>query len=369
LVHVFPAFGGGGPEVRTAEIINRTAGEFRHTVLSLCSDLSGQERLGPQSGVQLSEVADAAPWKLARLLRSLHPDLLLTYGWGGTDAIASARLAGIRRVVHSEDGFLNDEACGQKLSRQIARRILFKAAHTLIVPSQTLLTIARRKWKVSNRRLRYIPNGIDTSTFQPRNGLFRREVRSTLGISNDRLVVGTVGGLRPEKNQLRLLRAFARISAEIPTAHLMMVGDGPLLDAINREAREHGIEQRLTLCGRVSNPSQLYAAMDVFALSSDSEQMPLVVLEAMSAGMPIVSTDVGDVRLMLTPQNRRWVMSVNDEAEFSNALRRLLLDQGLRSQLGADNRRHCVGTYSLERMLSDYVELYQDLTSQCCLSK
>jgi glycosyltransferase involved in cell wall biosynthesis len=246
---------------------------------------------------------------------------------------------------------------------------LFKAAHTLIVPSQTLLTIARRKWKVSNRRLRYIPNGIDTSTFQPRNGLFRREVRSTLGISNDRLVVGTVGGLRPEKNQLRLLRAFARISAEIPTAHLMMVGDGPLLDAINREAREHGIEQRLTLCGRVSNPSQLYAAMDVFALSSDSEQMPLVVLEAMSAGMPIVSTDVGDVRLMLTPQNRRWVMSVNDEAEFSNALRRLLLDQGLRSQLGADNRRHCVGTYSLERMLSDYVELYQDLTSQCCLSK
>jgi glycosyltransferase involved in cell wall biosynthesis len=149
----------------------------------------------------------------------------------------------------------------------------------------------------------------------------------------------------------------------------MMVGDGPLLDAINREAREHGIEQRLTLCGRVSNPSQLYAAMDVFALSSDSEQMPLVVLEAMSAGMPIVSTDVGDVRLMLTPQNRRWVMSVNDEAEFSNALRRLLLDQGLRSQLGADNRRHCVGTYSLERMLSDYVELYQDLTSQCCLSK
>jgi glycosyltransferase involved in cell wall biosynthesis len=186
-------------------------------------------------------------------------------------------------------------------------------------------------------------------------------LRAELGIPDGDLVVGTVGALRPEKNQLRLVRAFAQVASKVPAARLMIVGEGSLLASLSREAHAHSVQERVTFCGRVENPSSYYQAMDVFALSSDTEQMPLVVLEAMSAGLPVVSTDVGDVRRMLPPSGKDWVVPPDDATSYSLALQALLADHELRARLGADNRRHCVNHYSLERMLNAYVTLYREL--------
>src|SRR5205823_4253281 len=92
LCHVFPGFGAGGPEVRTALLIDAAGDEFRHTVVSLSGELGGRERVGRRDGVAFVAAPRpggraASPWALARLLRGLRPDLVLTYGWGGTDAV------------------------------------------------------------------------------------------------------------------------------------------------------------------------------------------------------------------------------------------------------------------------------------------
>src|SRR2546426_12172265 len=101
LCHVFPAFGNGGPEVRTAIVINETADRFRHTILSISGDISGAHRIHADGSV-LDRVPSTSGFGaylrvLARTLRKLRPDLLMTYGWGGVDAIVVARLCGLGR--------------------------------------------------------------------------------------------------------------------------------------------------------------------------------------------------------------------------------------------------------------------------------
>jgi glycosyltransferase involved in cell wall biosynthesis len=360
IVHIFPAFAGGGPEVRTATIINNTSGSFRHTILSLNADLSGRSMLRDRDDVQLMPLDTNSIWSLSRLLRQLKPNLLMTYGWGGTDAIAAARLAGFSRVVHSEDGFLDDETFGQKRRRQVARTVLFRAVRALIVPSQTLCTLARSTWKVAERRLRYIPNGVDAVRYRPPETDSRRRAREELCLPQNAIVVGTVGALRPEKNQLRLLRAFAIAAQKHPEARLLIVGDGPLLEPMKNESHQRGIAERVIFTGRVTDPERHYEAMDIFGLSSDTEQMPLVVLEAMSCGLPVISTDVGDTRMMVAPTNRELIINPQNDAEYARSLSRLILDPALRAELGTANQKRCKTEYSLGRMLDTYRDLYNE---------
>jgi glycosyltransferase involved in cell wall biosynthesis len=355
---VFPAFSGGGPEVRTAGIVNKTSDLFRHTVLSLSPELSGRSMLKQCESVSCHSLASTSLWSLRRALQSLRPDLVLTYGWGGTDAILAARLAGIKRILHCEDGFLDDEVGQQKPLRRWARRILFQAAQALIVPSQSLCRIARDTWRVSDRALRYIPNGVDTVRFRPPELAQRTALRAALEIPSNAVVVGTVGALRPEKNQTRLLHAFAAIAGDVPNYHLLVVGAGPLREIMNTAAQQHKIEDRVTFSGRTNDPVHHYQAMDVFALSSDTEQMPLVLLEAMATGLPVVSTDVGDCREMVTLQNRAWIVEAGNDRAYAERLQNLLLDAGLRKQLGNANRERCVLEYSLDKMLRNYSDLY-----------
>jgi glycosyltransferase involved in cell wall biosynthesis len=290
----------------------------------------------------------------------------LTHGWGGTDAILAGRLAGIRRILHFEDGFLDDEKYEQKTRRRLTRRYVFQAAERLVVPSRNLRRIARTQWKVPRHRLMYVPNGVDTERFQPGCADTMRRLRQSFGYSDEAVVIGTVGALRLEKNQLRLVCAFARLARECPAARLFIVGDGPLLEPMKRKAASSGIENLVTFVGRTDDPSEYYQLMDIFALSSDTEQMPLVVLEAMAAGLPVVSTDVGDVRKMLTAANRKWVCPMNDQDAYCDALRELTQSRNLRSELGRLNRDKCLAKYSMERMLRTYISLFQQ--SKACIA-
>lgn len=360
LVHVFPAFASGGPEVRTAGIINRTAAEFRHTVLSLNQDLRGQCKLEVASHVRCLPVEDRSILGLSRLLRSLSPDLVLTYGWGGTDAIAAARLGGISRVVHTEDGFLDDEVIRQKPARQFARRMIFKGARCVVVPSKTLEDIAINAWKVPASRIRYVPNGIDTERFRPIDVEQRREIRIRLGLPADGLVVGTVGGLRPEKNQLRLVRAFVELTEKSNEVHLLIVGDGPLRGPMQQLLEQHELSDRATFVGSVNEPKQYYQAMDVFALPSDTEQMSLALLEAMASGLPVAGTDVGDTKVVVDPLNRGYIVSANGDASFASVIQHLFGDRELRASLATANRNRCLAHFSVDQMMESYRALYRE---------
>ena len=214
LCHIFPAFATGGPQVRTAVVINGLDSEFRHTIIALNGDLSCRSRLREPDKVACLPAPQrrgrgVLPLALARLLSSLGPDALITYNWGGTDGLLAARLCGIRRVIHAEDGFGPEEARGQKLRRVLARRLLLRIASQVVCPSQTLVHIARQRWSVPPTKVRYVPNGVDTRRFTPPMPGDIEIARRRLGIAPKEIVVGCVGQLRGEKNHARLLRAFA----------------------------------------------------------------------------------------------------------------------------------------------------------------
>src|SRR5688500_14229798 len=313
------------------------------------------ERLPPEADVRLlPEPPKAGSLATARRLRKLlteeTPDLVLTYGWGAFDMLFAARSLGFRRVIHHEEGFNEDEAEQFKSRRVWARRLVLPGAATVVVPSECLQAIALNLCQLRPERVLLIPNGIRLDRFKPADG--NPGLRARLGIPAGALVVGTAGSLRPVKNHARLLEAVAKV----PDIHLLLVGDGEDRPALERRAAAPDLAGRVCFAGYQETPAAFYQAMDIFALSSDSEQMPLALIEGMASSLPAVSTDVGDVRAMLPPEQAPFL-----GADLAGSLAELACLPDLRRQLGDLNRKRAEECYSFGALCAAYRELYESV--------
>jgi len=355
LLHVFSNFVPTGPELRTVELIRAFGRELRHSILSMDGRTTAAERLPADADVRILPAPPkagslATARRLRRLLVEERPDLVLTYNWGAFDMLLTARSAGFRRVIHHEEGFNEDEAEQFKRRRVWARRLVLPGAAAVVVPSERLKTIAVDLWRLPPERVRLIPNGIHLDRFAPADG--NPGLRARLDIPAGALVVGTAGSLRPVKNHARLLEA----AAKVPEVHLLLVGDGEERPALERRAAAPDLAGRVCFAGYQESPAPFYQAMDVFALSSDSEQMPLALLEAMASSLPAVSTDVGDVRTMLPPEQAPFL-----GADLSSPLAELARAPDLRRQLGVLNRKRAEERYSFGALCAAYRELYESV--------
>jgi glycosyltransferase involved in cell wall biosynthesis len=175
------------------------------------------------------------------------------------------------------------------------------------------------------------------------------------------LVIGTVAGLRPVKNLPRLVRAFAAMRNK--QARLVIVGQGPESERIATEARNCGVAARVHLPGFLPDPARYMGSFDMFALSSNSEQFPISLVEAMAAGLPVVATAVGDVARMVSEANRPFVVDCNDEAGFTAALDSLADRADLRRSLGLANRARAQAEYDERAMITRYARLYGEAIS------
>lgn len=352
IMHVFPGFGVGGAQVRFAAIANHFGAAFRHIVVSLDGNLGCRERLRPELDVTFPTVdapkqaTFANALRYRRLLHAWRPALLVTNNWGAIEW-AMANLLPIARHVHIEDGFGPEERDRQLPRRALMRRLVL-ARSTVVLPSRNLYRIATTIWRLPAGRVRYIPNGIDLARFAPAQDRARA--------SNTPPVVGTVAALRAEKNLPRLLRAFATVD---PAARLVIAGDGPERRALEALARSLGLEARVRFAGHVDDPAPVYATFDVFALSSDTEQMPLSVIEAMAAALPVAATDVGDVRAMLAAENGPYVGQLDDSA-LARSLTALLGDAGLRARIGAANQAKARAEFDQAAMFRAYGALWRN---------
>lgn len=355
VLSVFPTFAVGGAQVRFAALANRWGDRWRHAIVSLDGRTDCAERLGPQVAVSLLP-ADAMKGNAATkllaihtLLRRLRPATLVTSNWGSIEWAAAALAVPGLRHLHTEDGFGPDEATGQKMRRVVARGLVLRRAE-VAVPSTLLLRAARERWRLPEARLHYIPNGLDLARFRPGGAA------PDLAPPGDGPVIGTVAALRVEKNIARLLRAAALLRAEGVALRLLIVGDGGERAGLEALATELGLAGATRFAGHIPDPAATYAAMDVFALSSDTEQMPFSVMEAMASGLPVAATEVGDLRAMLSPENLPH-LAARDDAALAGALRPLLADGGLRARLGAANRAKAEADYDQDVMFARYAAL------------
>ena len=356
-----PSFSIGGIQVRLAGIINHLGTRYRHSIISLSDDLACQARLDPALPIELWHLRlparniAAALLACRRTIAAVAPDLLLTYNWGTIEWALANSIRPFCRHIHLEDGFGPEEADHQFLRRILMRRWVLRRASTVIVPSRALATIAQRDWKLSGQQIRYIPNGIDIERFIKSldRGSAAKDQFSAAIRGGRRIVIGTIAPLRPEKNLERLLRAFAALPPG-PDARLVVAGDGPTRTALEAIAAALKIAEHVLFVGAVHAPETVLASFDIFALSSDTEQMPLAVLEAMAAGLPLVATDVGDIKHMVAAPNRPFILPKEAEGQLSSALATLAGDKELRHRLGVLNRQRVQTDYSWQRMIDCY---------------
>ncbi|MBC7634852.1 MAG: glycosyltransferase family 4 protein [Acetobacteraceae bacterium] len=356
VITVFPSFAVGGAQARFASIANHFADRFRHTVIALNGDTSCRERIDSAVHIEYPMIALKKGNTLnnrqiiRRYLLETKPNVLVTCNFGSLDWVL-ANTPKLMRHMHIEDGFGPDERVRQIPRRVWLRRLLLRRSQ-VVLPSRNLLAIATNIWRLPQKNLHYIPNGIDLVRF----GTAVPEMRWP---SNVGPVIGTVAALRAEKNLARLVRAFALV-ARATKCHLAIIGDGPERSMLQALAGELGVADHITFTGHSGAPQGLYRGLDIYALSSDTEQMPMTVLEAMAAGLPIAGTAVGDVAAMVTDDNRRLIVPLSDDA-LAASLRELVDDRALRTALGAANRIKVVQDYDQQIMFDAYAALFDGL--------
>jgi L-malate glycosyltransferase len=364
ILHLHSAFNLGGKEARAIRLMHHFGDAARHTILSAMPDAM-DARSEIKSQIDVDFPADSAPalygkpaparyLRLARYMQQF--DLVLSYNWGSMDGVMAHRLLSpvmkLPPLVHHEDGFNEDEVERLNWKRNAFRHAALKGAHALIVPSQTLRDIGSYVWRVPDERLHQIFNAINIDRYRK-----RPSANAFPGLERKpgEIIVGTIAGMRAVKNLSRLVRAVA---AAGPNIRLAIAGEGPDRGAIMAEAQRLGIVERLDMPGFLTDPASYVGLFDIFALSSDSEQFPISLMEAMAAGLPAVSTNVGDVRNMVSSPNRPFIVDKENEMGFADALRHLSGDPKLRTEVGSANAAKAAAEYDEPVMLERYRSLY-----------
>jgi glycosyltransferase involved in cell wall biosynthesis len=362
ILHLHSTFDLGGKEARAVRLMNAFGNGVRHSIVSsVPGALSARDAI--DRGIQVDYPGDVPlagrpePVRLRRLARYFGGfDLVLSYNWGAIDAVMARRLFGGPPLIHHEDGFNEDEIARQKPSRVIWRRFALPAAHRLIVPSHVLQNIAETRWRQPPGRITRIANGIAVDRFA---GAPEPDAIPGFRRVPDEIVVGTLAGLRAIKNLPRLVRAFAAAArATDRPMRLVIVGEGAERARILATAAEQGIADRLLLPGFLPDPARYVGHFDIFALSSDSEQAPISLVEAMAAGLPVIATAVGDVVSMVSAENSAFIVRADDEAGFARAISRVAAGDAVRARLGAANRRHACEFFQEEGMIAAYRRVY-----------
>jgi glycosyltransferase involved in cell wall biosynthesis len=263
--------------------------------------------------------------EIGAVLGELRPDVVHTHQIGAlVYAGPAARRLGIRAVVHTEH--TNNLSMPTSRGRRLRMRVLWwyaaRYAARFLCVSEDIAVAARAV--VAAERVGVVTNGIDTAAFGHKGD--RTWVRQQLGIPLDAAVVGTLGRLNEVKCQDVLIRAFAVVRGQIRTAHLLLIGDGPQRVALETLVSELALTDCVHFAGYQSRPQCFLQAIDVFALPSRLEGMPLAVLEAWAAHVPVIASRVGGVPKVVRDGETGILFESGDQRGLEAAILRILSD-------------------------------------------
>lgn len=359
IAHVLSSFGVGGQERVAFDLAQRQAARG-HRVIAVSLAPAPHGPLAAEfeaAGVATYAVpkrdgldATLPPRLFARFARSrvqvvhTHNPLPLIY------AAAPARLVGAR-LIHTKHG-RNPGSRGYHQLRRAAAHL----AHAFVAVSEATAEQAREQRDCPASRLRVITNGIALDRFRPDAGV-RHAVRAELGLPQDAWVAGTVGRVDANKNQALLVRAAAPLLAD--GFRVVIVGDGPQLEAVRAMVSRLPRPELVHVLGRRMDVDRLLPAFDMFVLSSDTEGLPLVLPEAMASALPVVSTAVGGIPDVVRDGDTGFLIDAGDEEALRDRLGRLWGDRALAAQMGDRARELALSAYSADVMLDRYMALYR----------
>ncbi|PAS99209.1 MAG: hypothetical protein BSR46_09425 [Candidatus Dactylopiibacterium carminicum] len=310
-------------------------------------------------GMAPSQPSPAGLWRLWRVVRDFRPDLIQGWMYHGNVAAHLARLATPRaRVlpgIHQTLARLELESLATRAVIRLDAWFSSLAARVLYVAETARIDHEAAGYA---RRGVVLPNGVDAARFRP-DAEARQQLRATLGIDGSVFLVALVGRFHPAKNHAGFLRAAAIVAGEAGKVHFLLAGSGisadnPELAPLLQDERLRG---RLHVLGPREDVPRLFAASDLFVLSSIQEALPNVVMEAMSCGLPGVVTDVGDAARMIGDSG--WCVAPGDDEALADAI--LLAygeDAAAFAARGRAARGRVLAQFDADAVAARYVALY-----------
>jgi glycosyltransferase involved in cell wall biosynthesis len=265
------------------------------------------------------------------------------------------RSCGVPVVIAHEH---NWSYSGDPLRVWIDRQIIARLATRFITVSRAsrdqMVTLERvPSWKVLVMPTGYVPHTESCTT----------DIRTELGLGPTARLVGTVGGLRPEKAFDVLLDAHAQLLARVNDAHLVIAGDGPCRAELERRIAQRGIGPSVHLLGRRRDIDAILRQIDVGVMSSDWEGMPLFVFECMAAATPLVATAVGGIPDVVRDGKTGLLVPPRDSTVLATAIERVITDHQLGRRL-ATAAATGLGRFTIDSVARRFADLYEELATE-----
>jgi sugar transferase (PEP-CTERM/EpsH1 system associated) len=362
ICHVVHRFDVGGLENGVVNLINGlSAQRWRHIVVALTESTDFADRiqhadvrclsLNKRPGKDLPAYA-----RLYRLFRQLQPDIVHTRNLGTLDCHAVAWMAGVRGRVHGEHGWDVDDPDGNAMRYRLMRRAVGSLVQRFVAVSQEIEQWLVQDVGLPESKVVRICNGVDTEGFRP----------AAQSADRDRpLTFGTVTRFSEIKDPFNTLEAFLAARAEVRRRggriKLIMVGDGPLLGAVKEKVRSAHAHDDICFPGKRHDVENWLRRLDVFVLGSRREGISNTILEAMAAGLPVVATRTGG-NLELVSNGCTGILVPPESSDaLAKALLSYVVDPLSMRRHGANARQRAVEQYSIDRMISNYDELYRSI--------
>lgn len=298
------------------------------------------------------------PWQIAKLIRRERPDIIHTQSWAGMDGVIARTITQQGKLVHSEHGRNLPYIHHEPTKRKVVRRCAYELADAVFVVSEEMRQYFCRETGFANTRMRVIHNGVDVAEIERADP---RGVREEFDLALNDFVIGTVARFQETKDLPTLVRAFAQLRQQQMHVKLLLIGDGAERGRLEQLAAELGVTADVIITGIRHDVPRLLRALDAFALSSLSEGLPISVLEAMAAGLPVVATSVGMLPELLCEGENGFLVTPRDFAALGKRLELLITEKDLACRLGAAGKQLVERDYSLAAMLQRYEELYLSL--------
>ena len=369
VAYIVHGFAVGGVERCVAHLANHLdRSRFQPLIISLTRSGDAADWID-RDDVRILEINKrsgndpAAVVRLAKLLREQNVDVVHSHNWGTLIETSVARRWGrVPCHVHTEHGQGLHEGIGSLKGRlrRVATRWAFNRADAVVVCAESVRPLVRARSGFPESRIRFLPNGVEDPLERPKN-VQPADLRQQLGISEEALVVGSVGRMVDVKDFPAAVAAISLLQRERVPVHLVLVGDGPNLKPLQTHIRDLGLTHRVHLAGWHANVEDWLRLFDVYVNCSRSEAMSMGILEAMAAHLPIVATDVGDNRSLVTGSDESCgrVVQAGSPKDLASGIKGMLSTSSCREQWSQQARQRYETTFSIAQMVERHQSLYE----------
>lgn len=293
-------------------------------------------------------------FKVAKLLYEQKIDIIHTHNTQPfIDGTIGALIARVKTIVHTDHSRMFPD----KIRYMLAERFMSLFAYRVVGVSENTSENLIKYLKINRKKIKTIYNGIESSIYCSKINI--AQIKNELSIEDDEPIIGNVGRLVKEKGIVYLLKAIKKLISNFPKLKLIIVGDGDLREELEIMAFKLEINKHVKFLGNRYDVPNLFQIFDIFVLSSISEGMPMVLLEAMASKCPIVATNVGGVPMLIRNNINGSLVVSHDSDSLSTEIIRVLSDKKLRNQYVSNGMDLIREKFDMNIMVKKYEALYK----------